>query len=183
MTKGINPNLTILESIFFGRGSVPKGFKLQQKKNDVATQLPLTQEGLIQSSKKPYFKVELGTTLIDSARGLTPDNYAEVLQIRSVSQRGEVFDNVDDGIDVLPDAFIDPLGVLNDQIDSNGERAFDDLSLIVPKEKKILTLKDLRGSGLPIVDIADRFDLTLEELVEHVNKNGISLEDLAHIIS
>lgn len=182
MSLDINPNLNILESLFFGRGSVPKGFKLNQRDNEIATKLLLTEEGLIKNHKKPHFTVGLGAALLNSKNGLTLDNFETVIEIRRVCQNGVVFKNVDDGIDALPDLFMEPLGRLNDEIDSVGDKTFD-FKLVFPKEKKVITLKDLKNSGLPIIDIADKLDLTLEELVERINKNGTSLEDLAHIVS
>lgn len=115
-------NITVLESLFFVRGKLPAGLKLERNKCEVTTQLPLTKTGLIKVSEKPHFEVGLGATLTDSKAELFPENYRGIIEVRSVIQKGIPFKDVDDGIDVLPDVFLDSLGGINDEIESPDDK-------------------------------------------------------------
>jgi hypothetical protein len=163
-------NITILQSLFFGRGTLPSGLKLERNKCEVATQLPLTKTGLIKVGKKPHFEIGLGAALKDSKIELAPKSYRGIIEVRSVIQEGTPFKDIDDGIDVLPDAFLDSMGVLNDEIEaSSGAVPLTQDSLVgllVPPGLKntLITVEELRTlKGW--VDVADSLDLDAEELV------------------
>lgn len=202
-------NNSILEGLFFGVGRLSLQFKLKRVGREVSTDLLLTETGLIKAAKKPYFSVGLGATLVDSKIGLSPESYRGIIEIRNVSKQDVRFKNIDDGIDALPDLFITPLGELNDKIEASSITPSDNLDFLdlsPPRRKtkaltnvaskkqsdslsqksgkrELVTRIDLERSGLRYIDIADKLDLTIEELIEYINnpKNDISLQDLRRL--
>ncbi len=172
-------NITVLESLFFGRGELVC-HELKRRGRKVSAELPLTKGGLIVSRlpkipKEPCFRVGLQAELIDSTRVLSHTSYATTVNIKTAHNNGE---EMEDPLD-LPNPFVDALGKVNDQIEDSGSitpfTVADLLSLARPAS---LTVEGLRGfKGWD--DVADKLDLDAGELVALLNERGISLTELA----
>jgi hypothetical protein len=192
----IDRNVAILQSLFFVRGN-PVKHKLNRSGDNVSTKLPLTKTGAIQDNpgtKKPYFRVGLESTLIDSGGDPAPSNL-QPITVTSVAIQGRLFADLDKGLDKLPDLFFNSLGVVNDEIEAeNGggaalPRSLMDILGAEPKPKKKptsapktqspgkITAKDLEQLGLDIERL-EEMGLSLEVL----NERGLKLSDLEQIL-
>lgn len=157
----ITGNTAILQNLFFGRGKATK-HKLTRSDNNISAELPLTEAGKIQaaSAKVPFFSVGLGTALKFPDADLTPKNMKRI-DVTSVAKSGKPYVNLDDGLWDIPDAFLNALGVLNDEIESVTG----------------ITENDLIRIGLNVEKLK-RMNLTLEI----INSSGITLEQIAEIV-
>lgn len=158
----IEGNIAILQRLFFLRGE-PINHTLVRHGTDISTELPLTKTGKIQPNptSNSFFRVGLGTTLINPDGELAPSNM-RTIDIRSVAMQGKLFHDVEDGMDKLPDLFFESLGVLNDEIENANQR---------------ITAEDLQQLGLNIGKLQS-MGLTLEV----INGTGMTLEQIAEIV-
>lgn len=189
MSKKIDPNQNIIRQTFFGTGS---RFKVRREKDKVSVRLTVTNEGVIPSKptkNNGHFKVCLETVLIDPRKTLTPSNVDTII-IAAALKDGESVD-----LDALPNQFYVTLGEANNEIDQVQGRNPNEFLLLgdvigvtttneKPK-KKVVTRQDLIASEALkklSVAIADKLDLTLEELAAHMNETGTPLEELACVL-
>lgn len=174
-------NGKILREIFFN-GNHDSRYKIQKSGSSIDLTLPLTKVGKIPDkiTTSPFYQVNLGAVIVDSARRLGPENLEPIL-VQKITQGRKTIDMGDSKFPEELDNFLVVVEELNDEIRRvRGLTEEDELPSLasLANNRPHITIKDLRAFK-GYADIADGLGLDAEELVDLVNQSGKSLKELA----